>query len=160
MKKKTVWIALAVCLAAVAGMVVSIALTGGEAEQPEFVPPAFEASAMAGAPDVTDKSYTQIYKAGMGFSAHVCGKVAVDGQTANVFFTNDSGNTVWLRLRILDEQDNLLAETGILRPNEYVQAVTFTRLPGKGAKIKLKIMAYEPDTYYSAGAVTLYTTAE
>ena len=30
----------------------------------------------------------------------------------------------------------------------------------KGEKIKLKIMAYEPDTYYSAGAVTLSTIAE
>lgn len=47
-----------------------------------------------------------------------------------------------------------------MKPNEYLKAVTFTTAPQSGAKIKLKIMAYEPETYYSAGAVTLNTVAE
>ena len=75
-----------------------------------------------------------------------------------MYLTNDEGNKVWLKLRILDEEDNILAETGLLKPNEYVKTVTFDKIPKSGANIKLKIMAYEPDTYYSAGAVTLNTT--
>jgi hypothetical protein len=31
-------------------------------------------------------------------------------------------------------------------------------VPAVGANIAMKIMAYEPDTYYSLGAVTLNTT--
>ena len=75
-----------------------------------------------------------------------------------MYFTNDDGNEVWLKLRILDEEDNILAETGLLKPNQYVRTVTFDTVPENRANIKLKIMAYEPDTYYSAGAVTLNTT--
>ena len=94
----------------------------------------------------------------MNFSAHICGKVTLNESEANVFFTNDDGNKVWLKLRILDQEDNILAETGLLKPNEYIRAVTFYTVPENGATIKIKIMAYEPDTYYSAGTVTLNTT--
>ncbi|MCI7345781.1 MAG: hypothetical protein SPF67_01215 [Eubacteriales bacterium] len=47
-----------------------------------------------------------------------------------------------------------------MKPNEYIKTIEFIETPQKGEKIKLKIMAYEPDTYYSAGAVTLSTIAE
>ena len=45
-----------------------------------------------------------------------------------------------------------------MKSNEYVQTVTFDTVPESGAAIRLKIMAYKPDTYYSAGAATLNTT--
>ena len=75
----------------------------------------------------------------------------------DLYFTNDDGNGVWLKLRIFDGEGNIIAETGIIKPNEYVKTVTFDTVPEKGSAVKLKIMAYEPDTYYSAGAVTLNT---
>ena len=129
MKCKAIYFSAAVCFLAVLGMVLSLALTGGKSEQAEFTPPPFETAAQSGMPDAAD-----------------------------VYFTNDDGNEVWLKLRILDEEDNILAETGLLKPNEYVRTVTFDTVPENRATIKLKIMAYEPDTYYSAGAVTLNTT--
>ncbi len=158
--KKVVWICSAVCAVTVIGMILSIILAGRKNRQPEFVPPEFESSAQVGTPDTEDPSRTPIHRDGMGFSAHICGKVAVKDGTADVWFTNDSGNEVWLKLRILDENDRILAETGLLKPNEYLKTVTFTTVPQSGAKIRLKIMAYEPETYYSAGAVTLNTVAE
>lgn len=129
MKCKAIYFSAAICFLAVLGMVLSFVLTGGRTEQPKFTPPPFEETAQSGMPDVAD-----------------------------VYLTNDEGNKVWLKLRILDEEDNILAETGLLKPNEYVKTVTFDKIPKSGANIKLKIMAYEPDTYYSAGAVTLNTT--
>lgn len=158
--KKVVWVCSAVCAVTVIGMILSIILAGRKNRQPEFVPPEFESSAQVGTPDTEDPSWTPIQRDGMGFSAHICGKVAVKESTADVWFTNDSGNEVWLKLRILDENDRILAETGLLKPNEYLKTVTFTTVPQSGAKIRLKIMAYEPETYYSAGAVTLNTVAE
>ncbi len=160
MKKTTVLILSAVCVIAVIGMILSLALTGGDPGQAEFVPPEFESAAEKGTPSVTDKSWTQIYKDGMGFSAHVCGNVIIENNSADIFFTNDSGNDVWLRLRILDEKNRVIAETGIIKPGEYIRTVEFTSVPRAGAKIVLKIMAYEPETYYSAGSVTLNTTVK
>lgn len=160
MKKKAVFILLALCLAAVVGMILSLVLTKEKSGQNEFIPPEFELTAQKGIPAVTDESWRQIYKDGMGFSAHVCGKVVIENNSADLFFTNDSGNHVWLKLRILDEKNRILAETGLIKPGEYIKAVEFTNPPPKGTKIALKIMAYEPDTYYSAGAVTLNTVVK
>lgn len=158
MKYKTVCITVALCFLAVLGMVLSLALTGKKAAPAAFAKPPFETAAQSGTPDTADESWTQVYKDGMSFSAHLCGKVILNGNTADVCFANDGGNAVWLKLRVLDEKNRTLAETGLLKPNEYVRTVTFDTVPENGEKIKLKIMAYEPDTYYSAGAVTLNTT--
>ncbi len=158
MKYKTVCFSAAVCFLAVLGMILSLALTGKKTEQAAFTLPPFASAAQSGMPHVTDESYTQIYKDGMSFSAHVCGRIILQGNTADVYFTNDADNAVWLKLRILDEENRILAETGLLKPHEYVKTVTFDTIPPNGASVKLKIMAYEPETYYSAGAVTLNTT--
>lgn len=159
MKRRTVWICLVICLAAVIGMTVSLVLTGGRAGQKEFVPPAFDPAAQRGIPSVTDNSWTQIYTDGMSFSAHVCGKVVIEHDAADLYFTNDGSNSVWLKLRILDGENRILAETGLIKPGEYIKSVAFTTVPQRGTGILLKVMAYEPDTYYSAGAVTLNTVA-
>lgn len=77
---------------------------------------------------------------------------------ATVYFTNPAENTVWLKLRVLDEDSNMLGETGLIRPGKYVRAVTLSKSLADGTKVKLKIMGYIPDTYKSAGAATLGTT--
>ena len=64
---------------------------------------------------------------------------------------------VWLKLRVLTADGTLLGETGLIRPGEYIKSVSLTSEVEDGTAIKLKIMAYEPDTYYSAGSVTLNT---
>lgn len=94
----------------------------------------------------------------MSFFAHVCGRVIIENGKADLYFTNDEGNKVWLKLRITGADDDILAETGLLKPEEYVKSVFFDTVPENGTAIKLKIMAYEPETYYSAGSVSLNTT--
>lgn len=83
--------------------------------------------------------------------------MTVEDGRADVWFTNPESNTVWLKLRVLDGAGDTLGETGLIRPGEYVQAIFFDRVPGIGDSIGLKLMAYEPDTYYSAGSATLNT---
>ncbi len=77
---------------------------------------------------------------------------------ADVYFTSIANNAVWLKLRITDETGNIFGETGLLKTDEYIKSIKFDTVPAAGTKIKLKIMAYEPETYYIAGAVTLNTT--
>ncbi|MCI7345780.1 MAG: hypothetical protein MSH38_05575, partial [Eubacterium sp.] len=99
----------AVCIAAVIGMILSLVLTGGKSEQKEFVPPEFEPSAQEGVPTVADKSWTQIYKDGMSFSAHVCGKVIIENDSAELFLQMAAGimsgsSSVFLTKRIIFSQ--------------------------------------------------------
>ena len=159
MNKKFVIAISAVCLVAVAAMIVALSLSG-KTEKPQFTPPPFEAAAQVGTPTVEDTSWGKIYQSGMSFVAYMCGKVTVSGTGADLYFTNDAGNNAWLKLRIMDTQGNILAETGIIKPGEYLQTVQFTTVPISGQQITMKIMGYEPETYHSIGAVALNTVVE
>ena len=107
-----------------------------------------------GTPDVPDGlGYSeldcQVYK------VSICGKPTADGL---LYLTNPASNTVWLKVRMLDAKGNILGETGLVRPGEYVAQLQPEKDLKPGTAITLKIMAYEPDTYYSAGAAALTTT--
>ena len=151
-------LAAVLCILSLAVMV--FALTRQDEVQTEigvFTPPPFESTAVIGTPAVPDGLSWQeldakIYKAG------ICGKFIPKGNTADVWLTNPDSNSVWLKVRVLDEKGNILGETGIIKPGEYVQSVTLDTVPKTGKPIVLKIMAYQPDTYYSEGAVSLNTT--
>ena len=146
-------------LFAVALIIMIVALSvPKEAQRGEFVPPAFEAAAVTGTPEVPDGlGYSAPYQDGMAYRFAVCGNVLMDDRQALVYFTNPAENDTWTKLRVLDEKGNILGETGLLKPGEYVQFVTLGKGLAPGTPIKLKIMGYEPDTYLSAGSVVLNT---
>ena len=144
------------CLLSVAVMIAALSLTGGK-KQAEFTPPPFEDSAMSGVPGPDGANGyreldCEVYKIG------VSGDVILENGALDVYLTNLEENNVWLKLRVLDEDGNILGETGLIRPGEYVRSVKIQKAPPLGSPIHIKVMGYEPETYYSAGAVTLTTT--
>lgn len=147
-------------LAVAAFIVMMIALSvTKEPPRGEFVPPAFESMALQGVPDVpAELAYSSPHRDGMAYRFSVCANVTLDGSKATVYFTNAEENHVYLKLRVLDENDKILGETGLLKPGEYVKDVQLLRELPSGTEIRLKIMGYVPDTYLSAGAVVLHTT--
>ena len=125
----------------------------------EFVPPPFDAGAVVGVPNIENPAaigYTELDAKAYKFA--LCGIVKLSGDSADIYLTNPETNTVWFKLRVLDTEGNILGETGLLRPGEYVKTITFDKkVPKVGDEIVMKIMGYEPDTYYSAGAVNVST---
>lgn len=152
-------VAVSVCAVAVIAVIaMAVVLCIPKKQKGPFVPPAFEPNAVSGTPTVdTNLGYSEIYQEGMNFRAWVCGNVTLTGKSANVYFTNPDTNEVWMKLRISDEAGNILGESGILKPGEYVKTVELTEAIAIGTKVHLKIMTYEPETYYSEGAVGLIT---
>ena len=151
-------IAALLCILSLAVMTMALVISAGKTEPLSFTPPPFDADAVQGMPDVPEnlgwgEVDAQVYK------AYVCGVVIPNGDTADTWFTNPESNAVWLKLRVLDSEGNVIGETGIIKPGEYVQTVTFTEVPREADAIALKLMAYEPETYYSAGSATLTTAA-
>lgn len=148
-----------ICVISLVVMVVALTFSGGEPKRVAFTPPPFDENAVQGTPDVPEnlgwnEVDAQVYK------TSICGVVAVEDGKADVWFTNPESNTVWLKLRVLDAEGNTLGETGLIRPGEYVQSIVFETIPEAGDSIGLKLMAYEPETYYSAGSATLNTTVK
>ena len=128
-------------------------------QTPEFVPPPFDPAAVVGIPEVPDGlGYGELDARG-AYKFSVCGMVKVVDGKADIWFTSSEDNDVWLKLRIQDKNGNILGETGLIKPGEYVQTVTFIDPPAPGTEIVLRVMGYEPDTYYSAGEAKLNTRA-
>jgi len=156
-KRKLLPVAVILCAVSLTAMILVLA-AGNNSNGNMFIPPAFDAAAVRGTPDVPDGLGWSPVEAADAFTAYLCGNVTASGQTADVYFANADSNTVWLKLRILDGAGEIIGETGLIRPGEFVKSVELARVPPNGANIKLKIMAYEPETYYSAGTVALNTT--
>lgn len=130
-------------------------------EKSKFTPPAFDAKAVSGAPKVPEElGYTELYQEGMAYRVSVCGMPSVKGKNLDVYFTNEKSNGCYLKLRILDTEDQILGQTGLLKPGEYVQKVVLDKEIVAGTGIKLKVMSYDPETYESVGAVVLNVTVQ
>lgn len=140
-------------------MMVFVLTTEREPDRLEFTPPPFDAEAAAGTPQVpAELGWSELDAQAFRFS--VCGKVMIKAGKADIWLTNPESNTVWLKARILDENGATLGETGLIRPGEYVQTVTFDTVPADGAAVGIKLMAYQPETYFSEGSATLNTTVK
>lgn len=157
-KTQTLFLAGILCILALVSMVLALVFGRTHTQSSSFTPPPFDSSAESGTPVVPEElGWTEIYQDGMAFKCSICGNVIASGGVADVYFTNSSEQEIWLKLRVLDEDGNIIGETGLVKPGEYVKSVSIDKDISDGSSIKLKIMAYEPETYYSAGAVTLNT---
>lgn len=136
----------------------------------EFTPPEHEASALVGVPTLTDAEKlilgwnVQVPK-GATFRAGFPMVVSVADNTARVLFSNPESNTVYLKLRLYGETENLVGETGYIKPGEYIESVTLSAALGDSEKIMIKGMAYtiptDEDTgFRSAGAFTVQSARE
>ena len=154
----SVAVLLVACIVAALTMVISLIATN-DSEKVQFTAPPFEENAVIGEPQVAQElGYSLFSQDDIPYSFSVCGRVTTHDTKAIVYFTNPKDNDCWLRLRVLDEKGSILGQTGILRSDEYVEGVVLSRPLSKGTKITLKIMGYEPDTYYSVGAIQINTT--
>jgi hypothetical protein len=154
-------VAIALILVSVIIVINVISLNNSKQNVAGFVPPSFDSGAASGIPSVPDgMGYLEVYKEGMKFNSFVCGEVNIADGKADIYFTNPEKNTLWMKLRIFDEKGNIIAETGLIKPGEYVKTVNFDVIPKNNSNITMKIMTYEPDTYYSGGAVSLNTVAK
>ena len=146
-----------VCAVCVGVMIYALSTTGTKTE--EFVPPPFDTTAQTGTPEVPEDLGWQELDA-QAYKFSICGAILPKNGKADVWLTNPEESEVWLKVRVLDMDGNTLGETGLIRPGEYVRSVRLNTVPKTGDNVQLKIMAYEPDTYYSAGTVSLNTTVK
>lgn len=151
-KDRLIRILAVLCIFSVAGMVSALCLSG---QEKVFTAPPFEPAAQSGTPSVTEDCGYQEMDVQL-FRVGLCGEIRINGDAAEVWFANPQDNPVWLRLRILDEEGRILGQTGLIRPGEYIQQIALEEAT-PGTAMILKVMAYEPDTYHSAGAMTFHT---
>lgn len=126
-------------------------------ETGEFIPPEFDGSAILGLPNIPENVDWQEIDAKI-FKFCINGRVTVNEEMADIWLYNPTENSVWLKTRVVDVDGNILGETGLIKQNEYIRSVKLNVELPVGTAIKLKIMAYQPETYYSEGAVDVKTS--
>ena len=65
-------------------------------------------------------------------------------------------NNILVKVRILNK-DKIVAETGLIKPGQYLEKVKLDEELNVGDEIVYIIMGYEKDSYLSAGSVKLNT---
>lgn len=158
MSKKEISI-LAVLATLIAAAVIAVVAVRAN-RQPEtvigqFTPPPFASEPCVGTPDpaqVENLPYgTLTLKEGIAVS--MVSDVAVNEQgSAEVWFTSHPNNTAWVMLRLMDEKGNVLAESGLLKPGQYIRALQLDVIPKRSGLIVARILTYEPETYFSLGS--------
>lgn len=115
-----------------------------------FYAPPFEENALPGEPEDVGVGWGTL-TLGEGLAVSLYSAPAVSGGRAEVCFAVHGDNTAWVMLRVTDEKGNTLGETGLLRPGEYVRYVELSSVP-KNGRARVRILCYEPGTYYSLGS--------
>ena len=64
---------------------------------------------------------------------------------------------MYVKVRILDSENNIIGETGILKAGDYLEKVKLSKSVKVNDNITYKIMGYDQDNYTSAGSVSLNT---
>lgn len=159
-KNRLLPVACTLCALSLCVLAAVLLVRESRTEQSGFQPPPFETAAVSGTPEVPEELGYSPVEAPDAFTAYVCGKPLAENGRVSVYFYSPADNTAWLKLRLLDNTGNILGETGLLRPGEYVKDIELNAPPKNGGAVTLKIMAYEPETYYSLGAVSLKTTIQ
>lgn len=117
----------------------------------EFVAPSFDADAK-NMPDKFPDSYTLSENEQYFFTFGLCAEIRENNGSSEIFFTSPSSNAAYLKLRILKGEDDILYESGLIRPSECIESIPLSLEKYADEKIYAKIMAYEINTYHSLGS--------
>ena len=70
---------------------------------------------------------------------------------------SSKNNNIWVKIRVLNSDKEIIGETGLIKPGQYLESVTLTQKVKTNDQIIYKIMGYEKDEYISAGSISLNT---
>ena len=152
-REKIILLAMAAVIAVLAAALLLRPEQKPEVVRGDFVPPEFDVAAVAGVPQVDVPAMYGTLYLNEETAVSLYSSPILRGETVQVFFTSHESNTAWVRLRLLDQKGNILGQTGLLKPGEYVEYVALNVVPEHTAVIA-KFLTYQPETYYSMGSAS------
>ena len=107
---RAVYLLGAACAVALIVLVV-VAIAPWQKQAGDFTPPPFEENAVAGTPTVDESLGWSELAVREGYNIKLCGVLQADQDgMLPVWLYSDAGNTVWVKLRILDAEGNRIGE--------------------------------------------------
>ena len=124
-----------------------------------YAPPEFEKAAQSGTPSPdSDLAYEEITVRD-GYVVGICGKILLKDGQAELYLTNFEDNNVWFSMTMIDNNNNVIVESGILCQGEFLESVPVDLYleTNETATVTIQISGYKPDTYISAGSFEIST---
>ena len=122
----------------------------------EFVVPEFETSSIDGKPENVDEAFSyQEMQLKEDYIVSMCATPREENGKLTLYFTSSEKNVDLFKVKIFDSNNNLIGESGLLKPNSYVRDIILNRNLEDNEGISVKVMSYEKDTYYSKGSFKL-----
>ena len=120
----------------------------------EFKAPPFEENAVLGVPDgVPDiENYREINMSG-NYKFALAGTPMLEENKLFIHFSSSIDNGAWLLIKVYDMSDNEIGKSGLVRAGEYLESVNVI-FDNVVDSVKVKIVSYEHDTYYSLGTAS------
>jgi len=125
----------------------------------KYNPPPVETASVEGTPEITNDAWGYSpFGIDPEFRLKVCGEPEIDGENINIYLTSMETNKVIMRCVLVseDESEKVLAESGTIKPGTYLKSIKLKEdlEPGNYGAI-LKVVAYDPETYFSKGTANL-----
>ncbi len=124
----------------------------------QYNKPSFETEYTEGKVEIDDTYGYSEMQLSNEYRVGACGSPNADIDGVDVHFSNPEGNDVFLKCILIDSEGNTVGESGLIKPNSYVKRIKFNKQKAPGSyEMTMKILGFEPETYYSKGIVHLKT---
>lgn len=130
--------------------------------KPVFVPPDFDPAAQAGVPAPPENMSYGGIEAPQAFKFYIAGTLfqQEDG-TVLQYLTNPKDSGVNLLCEIVDKNGEVLYKSGLIQPGYYLERLDpIKKIKNEAIEVDVKVYAYEPETYYSKGVISLGNTLQ
>lgn len=121
-----------------------------------FIKPKFDKNVSIEMPEHIDYKSATI-NISKNYSIYIDGMPTIENNDLIINFISMEDNNVWIKVRVLNEKEQIVAESGVLKPGEYLRSIKTTKKLSKNNKLTYVIIGYEVDTYLSAGTIELNT---
>ncbi|MBR0423732.1 MAG: hypothetical protein IJJ04_03775 [Clostridia bacterium] len=125
----------------------------------KYNPPPMETASVEGVPEIANEDWGYSpFGIDPEFRLKVCGEPEIDGNDVNIYLTSMNTNKVIMRCVLVseDEPEKVLAESGTIKPGTYLKSIKLKEDLKSGSHgAILKVVAYDPETYFSKGTANL-----
>lgn len=158
--EKTHKIILSVLAVLLAGIITACVIVSqqdsNEQISPLFSAPAFDSNAVIlNADDIPQTAQYKSLSIKDDFKVSMSSVVAIAYDTIDIYFTSHNENAAWLKIEILNADGTVsYGESGLIKQGESLKQIKLNSTP-QGDELIVKILSYEPNTYYSLGTATV-----
>jgi len=120
-----------------------------------FIEPSFDENVSVIPENLDYKS--SVIEVSEGYNIYINPVPSIEDNKLVINFISIKDNNIWIKIRILNDNEEIVGESGLVKPGEYLKSVILNKKINGNDNIVYEIIGYEIDSYLSAGTIKLNT---